>query len=569
MDSRVKRLRLWGAACAAVMILWGCSLIGGQADRAGNGIGENTEEDWAREAGGGQRKDNPDEVRVRNGGEDEPGEYDWHGSSKESGESVWKESTGEPRKSVRNKNGGESKEYGLDGADGGPEWNTEERSGQPAHYGIEAIQGREGGNMAGEALRMIQRRNRALRQNRIYQILENDIPLPSHYDARKDGRTAPVQDQRELGTCWAFSSLLALENALLPEEAWDFSEDHMSHNPNFILGQENGGEYTMSMAYLLAWQGPVREEQDPYGDGISPEGLMPVKHVQEIRILPEGNLEEIKRTILACGGVQSSLYTTIQNGKGQSEYYNPAASAYCYPKKTTPNHDVVIVGWDDDFPKEAFGGKAEGNGAFLCENSWGTEFGDNGFFYVSYYDGNLGQTNIAYTAVEEPDNYDGIYQSDLCGWVGQIGYGEDTAWAANVYTAEREEQVTAVGFYATGPNTAYQVYVLQDVPQKAVSALRNKGKPLAEGKLKHAGYYTVSLEEMVHVKPGERFAVMICLTTPGTIHPIAIEYDAEDNKSRIDLEDGEGYISYEGKYWASAEENQSCNICLKAYTAIR
>ena len=74
MDSRVKRLRLWGAACAAVMILWGCSLIGGQADRAGNGIGENTEEDWAREAGGGQRKDNPDEVRVRNGGEDEPGE---------------------------------------------------------------------------------------------------------------------------------------------------------------------------------------------------------------------------------------------------------------------------------------------------------------------------------------------------------------------------------------------------------------------------------------------------------------------------------------------------------------
>ena len=73
MDSRVKRLRLWGAACAAVMILWGCSLIGGQADRAGNGIGENTEEDWAREAGGGQRKDNPDEVRVRNGGEDEPG----------------------------------------------------------------------------------------------------------------------------------------------------------------------------------------------------------------------------------------------------------------------------------------------------------------------------------------------------------------------------------------------------------------------------------------------------------------------------------------------------------------
>ena len=43
----------------------------------------------------------------------------------------------------------------------------------------------------------------------------------------------------------------------------------------------------MAMAYLLAWKGPVLEEQDPYGDGMSPEGLEPVCHVQEIRILPE------------------------------------------------------------------------------------------------------------------------------------------------------------------------------------------------------------------------------------------------------------------------------------------
>ena len=42
----------------------------------------------------------------------------------------------------------------------------------------------------------------------------------------------------------------------------------------------------MSMAYLLAWQGPVLESQDPYGDGISPDGLDLCKHVQEIQVLP-------------------------------------------------------------------------------------------------------------------------------------------------------------------------------------------------------------------------------------------------------------------------------------------
>ncbi len=47
-----------------------------------------------------------------------------------------------------------------------------------------------------------------------------------------------------------------------------FPEDHMSHDPNFLLDQKSGGDYIMSMAYLLSWRGPVLEEEDPYGDGI-------------------------------------------------------------------------------------------------------------------------------------------------------------------------------------------------------------------------------------------------------------------------------------------------------------
>ncbi len=415
----------------------------------------------------------------------------------------------------------------------------------------------------------LRQEERQLRQERISRILEEDTILPDSYDPRKSGRTSPVKDQGELGTCWAFSSLLALENALLPEESWDFSEDHMSHNPNFILGQANGGEYTMSMAYLVSWNGPVTEEQDPYGDGISPEGLKAVKHIQEIRLLPEGDLEQIKRGVMACGGVQSSLYTTMQNGQSQSDYYNPETKAYCYPKQREPNHDVVIVGWDDHFPKEAFRTKVQGDGAFLCENSWGTGFGENGFFYVSYYDGNLGRTNVIYTGVENPDNYDRLYQSDLCGWVGQLGYGEDTAWAANVYTAGQKEKVEAVGFYATNVNTRYQVYILRNLPENPTAQLGDKGEVLAEGVLSHAGYYTIPLKKPQNLKPGERFAAVMRLKTPGTVHPIAIEYDAGDGKSRIELNDGEGYISLEGKYWERTEEKQNCNICLKVYTSFR
>ena len=393
--------------------------------------------------------------------------------------------------------------------------------------------------------------------------------LPRRYDIREDGRTSPAKDQGDFGTCWAFASLQALESVLLPDQEWDFSEDHMSHNPHFNLAPADGGEYTMSMAYLLSWQGPVREEDDPYGDGFSPAGLTAVKHVQEIQLLPSRDFEVIKRSIFEIGGVQSSLYTTLSGQESRSEYYNWERSAYCYPTDTVPNHDVVIVGWDDDFPKEAFLTEVPEDGAFICANSWGKQFGEDGYFYVSYCDANIGKTNVLYSRIEEPDNYDAVYQSDLCGWIGQVGFGEDTAWAVNVYQAAGREQLAAAGFYAIMPDTDYQVFVVKDIPEQPVSTDFEERILLAEGHLEYAGFYTITWDRSVSLEPGERFGVMVRLTTPGVIHPIAIEYDAGDEKCRVDLSDGEGYISLEGKRWQSLEKEQRCNLCLKAYTRKR
>ena len=36
----------------------------------------------------------------------------------------------------------------------------------------------------------------------------------------------------------------------------------------------------------------------------------------------------------------------------------------------------------------------------------------------------IGSTNVVYTGVEEAEPEKAVYQSDLCGWVGQIGYDE-------------------------------------------------------------------------------------------------------------------------------------------------
>ena len=60
--------------------------------------------------------------------------------------------------------------------------------------------------------------------------------------------------------------------------------------------------------------------------------------------------------------------------------------------------------------------------------------------------------------------------------------------------------------------------------------------------------------------------MVVKIKTPGAIHPIAIEYDVDERTKNFDITDGEGYISLYGELWHSAEETQSCNVCLKAFT---
>ncbi|MBU9738863.1 lectin like domain-containing protein [Diplocloster agilis] len=398
-------------------------------------------------------------------------------------------------------------------------------------------------------------------------LLVNQKPdepsIPYTYDYRDKGRKPAVIDQGKYGTCWAFASLTALASSILPEENLQFSPDHMSLKNSFCTDQNSGGEYTMAMAYLSSWQGPVLEEDDPYGDGYSPDGLKAVKHVQEIQIIEGKDFQRIKEAVYKYGGVQSSLYTSLTGSASRSMYYNQKKYAYCYIGTEKPNHDIVIIGWDDNYPKENFNTELEGDGAFICQNSWGEEFGDDGVFYVSYYDTNIGMHNVVYTSVEEPDNYDHLYQSDLCGWVGQVGYGSDTAYFANVYQAEGAERLQAVGFYATGKDTEYEISVVRDF--QGPDSL-NQREYIQSGYISNAGFYTIPLDAPADLVPGERFAVVVKIKTPNSVHPIAIEYPADDVTMDVDLTDGEGYISLYGSTWDSLEENYQCNFCLKAYT---
>ncbi len=384
------------------------------------------------------------------------------------------------------------------------------------------------------------------------------VPLPETFDLRTEGRVSPVRNQGSRGTCWAFSSLSAMESVLLPEEEWQFSVDHLVHQNGFELDIDEGGDYNIALAYLASWRGPTAEADDPYDDGETTEDLQAVVHLQDAVILSERDDTQIKQLIYEYGAVQSAIYSRPDE---IGRYYNSDTAAYYYPLRQECNHDITIIGWDDHYARENFNDQPENDGAYICKNSWGASFGKDGYFYISYEDPNIGIYGIAYTGIEPADNYDALLQPDLLGWTGSIGYNDPEAWFSNVFTSEKKGSVDAACFYATDPDTWYDIWVVRNFTDKGSFSEK---EIIQSGCLQEKGYYTIPFDQPVDVTVGERFAVIVHIYTRDSVHPVAIEYPANELTKNADISDGEGYMSFNGVTWTSMEEEAACNACLKA-----
>ena len=86
------------------------------------------------------------------------------------------------------------------------------------------------------------------------------------------------------------------------------------------------------------------------------------------------------------------------------------------------------------------------------------------------------------------------------------------------------------------------------------------------GYIADAGYYTEDFAKDISVDAGQRFAVVVHLITQDSLRPVAIEYETGEWTSSVDISDGEGYISYDGRTWENIESVYDSNACLKVFT---
>ena len=387
--------------------------------------------------------------------------------------------------------------------------------------------------------------------------------IPSKFDLRDWGWMSSVKDQGWMGACWTFGMSSALESVLLKATGIPFNvsmnnmKTVMKYSPYGSMEVFEGGANLASAGYLLSWLGAIPYDADTYDE--LGKITMPIVtdqniHVQDIIFIPNNEIPngtQMKLAIMKYGSLDVSFFGQA-SFDDEAQYYNPKTYAQYADLPEGANHEVSIIGWDDNFPKEKFLITPPGNGAWIIKNSYGSDWGDNGIVYVSYYDKSLlkyapGKVTdyAAIPIIENTVPYNKNYQYDIT-WLSNFAPSNGTISYMNVFEALDDDLIAGVGTYFNESGVSYKVEIF----------VNDELRLTQEGVSPYVGYHTIKLDSYIPVKKGDVFkAVMTSNWAPYVL--------LED--TRVHYVQNISFISFDGKTWKDAYD-LGYITCLKVYT---
>ncbi len=477
--------------------------------------------------------------------------------------------------------------------------------------------------------------------------------LPSKVDLRENGTVSLVKNQDQTGTCWAFGTLAAAETSIAnatgstPPSLSAYQLAYFAHEPlskdkSQLMGTEIsqagegthakeglenqrlllGGTETTAASLLMQGCGVALDSSIPFPASALYWGLTSDSDSLVAALRRESVARVSKISYLGCGAntkqdedgntvYSSTNETVLTRIKEQLVSGNAATIAYfgdnvydSYLRYVAPvtfaqytyeyqraNHVVCVVGYDDNYSKSNFieGHQPPADGAFIVKNSWGDDWGLDGYFYLSYYDQSLSE---AYSLEFDVSTYNGTKIDADEEIVDQYDYlqanivaaydKDDPAWYSNVYTSSIKQQLHTIGTYICDDDTelSYKVYKLKSDAKTPLDVQGSLDAPEAAGTYitDYEGYVTIDLDEPINLAAGEKYAILFSQDTLDgeSAAPVPMQFDdsytvANRYGASTVINEGESFYSSdpesEWKSWTMSNANGYAydNYCVKGY----
>lgn len=392
--------------------------------------------------------------------------------------------------------------------------------------------------------------------------------VPTHFSLKSF--MTPVKNQGACGISWAFATFGAIEGSYAQSSVLDLSEDHLKHLNGYDTLQNygacSGGNIWKSLGYLSNYRGAVDEINDIYGISAQSEYCLTCKathYIDNAVFIPArssvSDNDLIKSTLYEK---KKPLYATMHMTFDNS--YDEATHSFYSQSSAKANHAVVIVGWDDSY-------EAQGEqGAFIVKNSWGTEVGDAGYYYVPYADQSIGFDNLVYFEDVNDTRYpfDRLYSYDDLGATAAMGIDAGTVEMTNVFKAQSDENLVGASFFVLDSGSDVEVEVHQVISQNPLVTQKVGPTRYSESD-KLRGFYTVAFALPSAVKKDDLFAVVVRLSHTNATMTLPVEAQLDYYASAVSASPMQSYYRVSDNWQDLTDVRSDLNFPIKVMSQIK